>query len=330
VGHDFAAVNFMSTASPLLNLLCNNSSGDSCYINEDNKMKVKIPYVLCAVLSLLICCSNACCESLKPEYEATKKLILLVNEAASLLEMKGEAAFNEFVKPGTKWNHGETYIIVFDLLGNTLVHADPNEIGKNRFDLIDINGKPIFKSILAKVTGPDKEGWTHYFWPKPNDVFPTWKSTYSRIVQAPSGKEYIVSCGLYNMRMEKMFMVEQVNAAIDLIKEEGKVSFVRFRNKYSDFFYLNTYIFIIDAHGVDLINPAFPNLEGRNMYNMRDEAGKYLIREMIEVAKTKGSGWVEYLWPKPGDANPVKKLSFVKAVKLNDEMLVVGSGIYLD
>jgi len=269
-------------------------------------------------------------ESLKPEHELTKQLITLVNEAVAQVEMKGEVAFDDFAKPGTKWNHGETYIIVFDLLGNTIVHADPKEVSKNRYDLIDINGKPIFRSILAKVTGPDKEGWTHYLWPKPEDIFPTWKSTYSKLVQAPSGKEYIVSCGLYNMKMEKMFMVEEVNAAIDLLKKEGKIAFLRFRNRHSDFFYLNTYIFVFDERGVDLVNPAFPNLEGRNMYNMRDESGKYLIREMIETAKTKGSGWVEYQWPKPGDARPVKKMSFVKALNLDNELLIVGSGIYLD
>jgi signal transduction histidine kinase len=269
-------------------------------------------------------------ESLKPEREATKKLIALVNDAVSQVEMRGEDAFSRFSKPGTKWNHGETYIIVFDLLGTTLVHQDQNEVGKNRFDMVDINGKPIFKSILAKVTGPDREGWTHYLWPKPDDIFPTWKSTYSKQVQAPSGKEYIVSAGLYDMKMEKMFIVEEVDSAIDLIKKEGKAAFDKFRDKSSDFFYLNTYIFVINEQGVDLVNPAFPNLEGRNLYNMKDEAGKYLFREMIEVAKSKGSGWVDYMWPRPGEAKLQKKHSFVKAVKVNNELLIVGSGIYLD
>jgi signal transduction histidine kinase len=269
-------------------------------------------------------------ESLKPQYENTRKLITFVNEAVSQVQMKGEAAFAEFLKPGSKWNHGETYIIVFDLLGNTIVHSDPNEIGKNRSNLVDSNGKPIFKSILATVTCSGCLHWTHYLWPKPEDIFPTWKSTYSTLVQAPSGKEYIVSAGLYNMKMEKMFIVEQVAAASDLIESKGKAAFVSFRDKSSNFFYLNAYIFVIGENGMDVVNPAFPNLEGRNLYNMRDESGKYLFREMIDVAKSKGSGWVEYMWPRPGEIKLLKKESFVKAVKVNDELFIVGSGFYLD
>ena len=47
-----------------------------------------------------------------------------------------------------------------------------------------------------------------------------------------------------------------------------------------------------------------------------------------EVAETKGSGWVEYMWAKPGEKEPSPKKSFVK--KVPGENLYVGAGFYVN
>ena len=116
---------------------------------------------LLVVLLLLLSCSNSYSKALTPEYEVTKKLIALVEKAAALLEKDGEKTFDEFLKPGSIWSHGETYIIVFDMDGNCLVHTDLEQVGKNHLNLKDVNGKSIFRSIFKTVSGSDKSGWTH-------------------------------------------------------------------------------------------------------------------------------------------------------------------------
>jgi signal transduction histidine kinase len=130
--------------------------------------------------------------------------------------------------------------------------------------------------------------------------------------------------------MEKNFIVETVNAAVNLIKEEGKVAFNKFRTKSGDFYFYDTYVFVINEKGHDYVNPAFPNLEGRNVYDLRDEEGKYFIREFIQAVKTKGSGWVDYIWARPGETTLVKKTAFVKGLTFNGDFLVVGSGVYIE
>lgn len=274
--------------------------------------------------------STGFCKKIGPQHEATKQLISLVNDAAALVEEKGEETFTEFLKPGSIWSHGETYIIVFDMDGNCLVHTDLEQIGKNHMNLMDVNGKPIFRSILGKVSGFKVAGWTHYLWPKPESVFPSWKSVYAKRAKTPGGKEYIVACGLYNMKMERMFIVEVVNEAIELIEKTGKRAFQEFRSKSGDFYFFDTYVFVVDDQGYDLVNAAFPNLEGRNVYDLRDEKGKYLIREFINTVKTNGSGWVDYFWARPGQTESVKKTAYVKGMTLNGTLLVVGSGFYLE
>ncbi len=47
---------------------------------------------------------------------------------------------------------------------------------------------------------------------------------------------------------------------------------------------------------------------------------------MAEIAKTKGSGWLEYSWPKPGGGKPVPKRTFIMRVPQEDAYF--GCGYY--
>src|SRR4030065_423800 len=38
---------------------------------------------------------------------------------------------------------------------------------------------------------------------------------------------------------------------------------------------------------------------------------KYLFKEFTETAKSKGEGWVGYMWANPGDPKPRKKISYI-------------------
>lgn len=49
-------------------------------------------------------------------------------------------------------------------------------------------------------------------------------------------------------------------------------------------------------NGVELVNPAFSTIEGRNLLDYKDTRGKYLYRDIIEVVQAHGSGWVNYMW----------------------------------
>jgi cytochrome c len=82
-------------------------------------------------------------------------------------------------------------------------------------------------------------------------------------------------------------------------------------------------------NGTILMHPANPELETKSILDMKDANGKTFMREFIETAKNKGSGWVDYMWPKPGEKAPSKKLSYIKRAKIpNGETILVGAGIY--
>lgn len=265
------------------------------------------------------------------EHRDTRELVALVNSAAALVQAKGERAFPEFRFPDSRWRHGDTYVFVMDLKGNMLVHPDPTMEGENEMDLKDVNGKPIVRGLIdAATTVPDKpEGWYHYEWPVPNEILPRWKSSFVRLVTAPSGKKYVVGSGMYDDRMERAFVVDMVKGAVAQIDRKGKAAFPLFRDPKGPFMAKDAYIFVIDPSGVAVVNPGFPYLEGRNLLSWKDTQGKEPIREMVERVRARGSGWIDYMWPKPGESLATQKSAYVSKANLEGHWVVVGCGVYL-
>jgi methyl-accepting chemotaxis protein len=86
------------------------------------------------------------------------------------------------------------------------------------------------------------------------------------------------------------------------------------------------YFWINDTSPRMVMHPIKRELDGQDLTNDKDPDGKRLFVEMAEKAKRDGSGFVEYLWPKPGEKDPVPKISFVKLVP--EWGWVVGTGVY--
>jgi len=77
-----------------------------------------------------------------------------------------------------------------------------------------------------------------------------------------------------------------------------EASFKELQNKDGKFVWKDTYVFVMDFYGTHLTHPLRPELVGKNVMGFKDSNGKLVVKEFIEVAKTKGEGWVEYMYPK--------------------------------
>lgn len=94
--------------------------------------------------------------------------------------------------------------------------------------------------------------------------------------------------------------------------------------RYND----NDYFWINDLGPSIVMHPFKPELDGKDVSDMKDPNGKKLFVEFVNVCKDKGAGFVDYMWPKPGMDKPVSKVSYVKLYK--PWGWIVGSGIYID
>jgi methyl-accepting chemotaxis protein len=90
----------------------------------------------------------------------------------------------------------------------------------------------------------------------------------------------------------------------------------------------NEYFWINDLSDVMVMHPIKPEMEGTKLDQIRDKNGKLLFVEFNRVVKAQGAGFVDYLWPKPGAADNVPKISYVAGFQ--PWGWVIGSGIYID
>jgi len=125
-------------------------------------------------------------------------------------------------------------------------------------------------------------------------------------------------------------------AAAKFINEKGlDAGMAEIGNKEGMFVTKNTYVFLMDLDGNRLAHP-FPgptSPQFMKIINYKDTTGKLFIQEYIKIAKTKGEGWTEYMYPTPEELNKPtlmedkkssKKISYVYRVPGKDLMVIAG------
>ncbi len=83
------------------------------------------------------------------------------------------------------------------------------------------------------------------------------------------------------------------------------------------------YVFAYDMNAVMLAHPKNPKLIGKNLMDVPDNDGKLFRKEIMEVAKTKGSGWVDYKYLNPETKKVEAKTTYVQ--KVGDVVLCCGT-----
>jgi cytochrome c len=132
-----------------------------------------------------------------------------------------------------------------------------------------------------------------------------------------------VQAAEFGSKDEAIAMVKRVQA--EFKKDGPEATFKAVSDKATaDFHDRDLYPFIYDMSGKCVAHGARPALIGKNLIDLKDQDGKFLIREMVAISAGPGSGWIDYKWPNPLNNKIEDKSSYVE--KMGDYF--VGVGIY--
>jgi len=96
-------------------------------------------------------------------------------------------------------------------------------------------------------------------------------------------------------------------------KANGKVkAFAAFDDPKGQFVKEDLYIYVVDMKGDIVSHGANKALIGQHFIDIKDSDGKLFFRKIINVATTKGSGWVDYKWTSPVSKKVKPKSAFVR------------------
>ena len=105
-----------------------------------------------------------------------------------------------------------------------------------------------------------------------------------------------VAAAEHGSKDEAVAMVKRVQAMYAQDGLEATLKAVSDKS-VGEFHDRDLYPFIYDMNGTCIAHGARPALIGKNLIDIKDQDGKYLIQEMIKIANGPGSGWIDYKWP---------------------------------
>ena len=131
-----------------------------------------------------------------------------------------------------------------------------------------------------------------------------------------------VRAGEFGTREEAQALVER---AVAFWKANGRDKAVTaFNDKQGPFVDRDLYIVAANlSDGVRIAHGANPKMIGKSLNDFKDVDGKPYGLEILELARTKGTGWVDYKFANPVTKKVMDKASYV--VRVADVVIFAGA-----
>ncbi|MCF7858729.1 MAG: cache domain-containing protein [Candidatus Cloacimonetes bacterium] len=127
----------------------------------------------------------------------------------------------------------------------------------------------------------------------------------------------------YGTPMEAKTLVE--DAIVFMHNIELEKAFSEFNQQNGNFHHKDLYIFVFDMDGNMISHGAEESLIGKNLIDLKDSAGKYFVKDFLELMSKSDNGWIEYYWRNYENQKVEMKLTYLKKFNKN---LFVGCGAY--
>ncbi|MES2261750.1 MAG: cache domain-containing protein [Pseudomonadota bacterium] len=150
------------------------------------------------------------------------------------------------------------------------------------------------------------------------------------IIKALAAASFVIAAGAaYAVDMgtpqEAATLVKK--AAAYLKATDRKKALAEFNDPKGKFVDRDLYIFVLDLKGnvVALGSDTVRKTVGMNLSDMRDVDGRYFVRNMLTMATTTGSGWVDFKFPNHLKNDAIEaKVNYIQ--KVDD--LIIGCGAF--
>lgn len=257
------------------------------------------------------------------EHATPREARALFDQAVKHLQANGpDKAWPAFNERKGAFVRKDLYVYVIDRQGTYVANgaAPDSLIGLKVLDTVDAAGSPIFRQMIA-VTDKQPEARIRYVWlnRKSNHVEP-------KVAWLHREGDYILGVGYYAPRSTADDARKLLDAASAEVRKSGIRSAAgKFNDTRGSFVRDDLYVFAVnlesgkfEAHGMN------PKWVGTDANDLHDVEGHPLIREMIELARSKGEGTVDYVWRNPVTNAVEKKRTFIR----RENGSLIGVGFY--
>jgi cytochrome c len=245
---------------------------------------------------------------------------MLERAVAYLQKHSAERAFAAFNNQKGSFYRDDLYTFVVGTEDGIMhAHGGAPEglVGSDVRDLRDATGKAIIRDMLAVAKRPDG-GTVDYVWLNRVTNRVEDKTTLVRQV----GK-YMLGVGYYTPRSTAAQAEEMLRLAVAHARKLPQAALAAFNDPQGPFVSDDLYVFAVSLDDARFLAVgADPALVGTDAGAMRDAAGRPIVADMISLARTKGSGVVDYVGRNPVTRKVENKHSFIE--RIDNYLLGVG------
>ncbi|HYN14692.1 MAG TPA: cache domain-containing protein [Terriglobales bacterium] len=109
----------------------------------------------------------------------------------------------------------------------------------------------------------------------------------------------------------------------------ARAALEQFDQKQGPWVWKDTYIFVVDCgQAIIAAHPMNPELIGKEALSLLDTKGHPFFWQVCDALKKPSGIWLQYWWPKPGQKEGSRKISY--ALRAGNTPYVVGAGVYDD
>jgi len=246
-----------------------------------------------------------------------EQAVKLVMDAVSFFKKNSMARTCNVFQHDVRWAHGEMRPFVFDEKGICYVAGDEGLHAWHNFASMQTGlNESWIKSMIE--TG-EKGGWISFRW---NNGL---RYCYVKTV-LKKGKIYIIGTGFYPE--SPAYSIENmVKEAVAYMQRKGtKETIERINNPIGYFVRGDLYLWMYDLQGNMMANGGHYALVGQNVWDWKDEDGRYVNRNMINEAAEKGQIWFDYK-----ERNSDKRAYIERVIDpVTKKTYVIGGGYYID
>jgi cytochrome c len=127
-------------------------------------------------------------------------------------------------------------------------------------------------------------------------------------------------------------VIQRVQEAVQDLAKSGEAGLASFSSKNATSVWKDSYIFVVsckEGTAVGVANPVRPELRGKPVAQTATfgpRSGEQIAADFCAAGRQPHGGWVEYNFPKPGDTQATRKVSYLLAA--HGTPYVVGAGLY--
>jgi hypothetical protein len=122
-------------------------------------------------------------------------------------------------------------------------------------------------------------------------------------------------------------IIVKVKEGAEFLAKAGEPGLAEFKDPKGRWVWKDTYLVVEDCEkNLNVAHPLNPKVIGVSLDKFVDIKGNSFGFGLCDAGQKPGGGWYEYWWPKPGEKEPSRKISFV--LKAKGQPYVVIGGYY--